>query len=189
MYTSQRFAENNDLTDLHADALEQLGDIQMSLGGYSLAKEHFEQNRWRLVKELSDNLRESSLLNNMALVHLTVFRVRTGSSRTIQKSVQIANDVGNKRGQSEILENIGGIYFKQGRYPEALQYYERSLLISQDRGQEKCKQISLRDLCMSRTSLEQTDRAIECLNQSLYITKEIGDKKLKGILCSLRRNV
>ena len=67
---AKELADNNDLADLHADALEQLGDIQMSLGGYSLAKSIL--NALMLVKELSDNLRESSLLNN-GIGTLTVF--------------------------------------------------------------------------------------------------------------------
>jgi CHAT domain-containing protein len=89
----------------------------------------------------------------------------------------ITRKIGNKKGISNNLGNLGLVYRNLGLYPKAIDYYQQSLVIFRELGDKKGISKSLSNLGVVYKNLGQYQEARDYYQQSLVIDREIGNKK------------
>ncbi len=89
------------------------------------------------------------------------------------------------RVQEYVLQNIGVIYANFGDYELALEYYNRSLKISEEIGARLSQGNCLNNIALVCIEQGELQRARECLHKAERITKEIGEREvLRRIMIS-----
>ena len=99
-----------------------------------------------------------------------------------EQSLAIRQDIGDRRGEGESLNNIGGIYSRLGDYPKALDFYEQSLAIRQDIGDRRGEGTMLNNIGFIYDSLGDYPKALDFYEQSLAISQDIGDRRGEGTM-------
>jgi signal transduction histidine kinase/CheY-like chemotaxis protein len=92
-------------------------------------------------------------------------------------------ELGNKRGFSIALHNIGLTYMNQGDYDRALNHFNRSLKIDEEFDDNEGIAITLDNIGSIYWRQGEYDQALEYYNQSLKIHEDMGNKR--GIASSL----
>jgi serine/threonine protein kinase len=97
-----------------------------------------------------------------------------------EKSLSIAHEVGNRKGEAAALGNLGGIFQTLGDVQLAIGYHEQSLSIECEVGNKLGVAQSLSSLGEAYHELGELQRAIKYHEQSLAIYREIGDTRGEG---------
>jgi two-component sensor histidine kinase len=92
------------------------------------------------------------------------------------KSFKIQEEIGDKEGIANSLNNIGYVYHNQGDIPKALEYYHKSLKIQEEIGDKEGIAISLNNIGVIYRSQGDIPKALEYYHKSLNIQEEIGNK-------------
>lgn len=102
---------------------------------YSLKKDHslamkFQQESHKLFEELQDERHMLGSLNNLGILHSDIDM----DDKAMQYFLQ-ASTLSEKIGMpfADPYNNVGNIYFGQGNYQRAVEFYERALRISRDK--------------------------------------------------------
>ncbi|MGC1525591.1 MAG: CHAT domain-containing protein [Phormidesmis sp.] len=90
-----------------------------------------------------------------------------------EQSLAIRQDIGDRRGEGESLNNIGGIYSRLGDYPKALDFYEQSLAIRQDIGDRRGEGESLNNIGYALEALNYPVLAIVYFKKSVNVFEMI----------------
>jgi len=98
-----------------------------------------------------------------------------------QKGLTIAEDVGDRNGESRVLCNIGMVFHQRGNYDLAIGHFQRSLKLSEDMGNIQNQAYSLNNIGLVYHSMKQYDRAMEYYNRSLEIAEYISSKMIEAI--------
>ena len=96
------------------------------------------------------------------------------------RSLEIAEELGDKSGMGSSLNNIGLVHSNKGDLDKALDYYERSLAIKEELG-DKRDGISLTNIGLVHHDKGNYDKALDYYERSHAIREEIGDKTGIGI--------
>ena len=99
------------------------------------------------------------------------------------RSLKIEEQLGDQKGISFLLHNVGAVYNAQGDYPKALDYYTRSLKISEQLGDQKGINFSLNNIGTIYYFQGDYHKALDYYTRSLKISEQLGDQK--GISFSL----
>ena len=94
-----------------------------------------------------------------------------------QRSLKIKEKIGDKKGISATLNNMGQIYENQGDYKQALEYHERSLKIKEEIGDKKGMANSFNRIGFHHENQGDYAKALEYYLLSQKIQEEIGDKR------------
>ena len=94
----------------------------------------------------------------------------------ITNAIKCARESGEKLEEGKLYCNLGNMYFRQSKYAEARQLYEKSLAISKEIGDRNGETSCYRNLGNVYQSVGEYDKAREHLEKSLVIKKEIGDR-------------
>jgi len=94
-----------------------------------------------------------------------------------QKSLSIKEAIGDLKGVSGSLNNIGIIYGIKGDNPKKLHYLERSLKINEQLGFEKGIATNLNNIGEIYQNQENNAKAFEYYSRSLQINKKLGYPK------------
>ena len=97
-----------------------------------------------------------------------------------EQSLAIREDIGDRRGEGTMLNNIGGIYSSLGEYSRALEYYEQSLAIREAIGDRRGEGTMLNNIGFIYSSLGEYSTALDYYEQSLAIREAIGDRRGVG---------
>jgi CHAT domain-containing protein len=92
----------------------------------------------------------------------------------------IRQEIGDRRGEGESLNNIGSIYHNQGQYPKALDYYQQALVILKEIGDRAGEGGSLNNIGLIYYDLGQYPKALNYYQQALVISEEIGNRAGEG---------
>ncbi|MEH2033520.1 MAG: tetratricopeptide repeat protein [Nostoc sp.] len=92
-----------------------------------------------------------------------------------QKALAIYQELKNRNGQANSLNNLGLAYNQLGQYAKAIELYQQSLAIFRDLGNRNGQANSLMDLGLAYKQLGQYAKAIELYPQSLAIFRDLGD--------------
>jgi len=87
----------------------------------------------------------------------------------------IYREIGDRRGESRALNNLGAVYFFQGDYAGAREYWEQSPHIFREIGDRSGEGIALVNLGLLYHHLSQDKTALECSRLALTTRQEIGD--------------
>ena len=93
-----------------------------------------------------------------------------------QQALAIRQQIGDRAGVGNSLNNIGSIYSSLGQYPKALEYFHQALAIRQQIGDRAGVGNSLNNIGLVYSSLGQYPKALEYYQQALAIIKQIGDR-------------
>ncbi len=99
------------------------------------------------------------------------------------RSLEILEEIGDKKGIASSLINIGYIYENQGDIAKGLEYYFRSLAIKEDIGDKKGVAISLNNIGYIYENQGEIDKGLQFYERSLQIEEELERKQ--GIAISL----
>lgn len=89
----------------------------------------------------------------------------------------INEKVGDKKGISYCLNNIGAIYKEWGNYDKAIEYYLEALKINEEMGNKELMASNYNNIGTIYNGQNRNDKAIEYYQKSLKIKRELGDKK------------
>ena len=98
------------------------------------------------------------------------------------KSLSIASDIGDQRGISAALGNLGLAYARLGEFLRAIEHYKHSLKIKREIGDQRGEGNTLGNLGMAYAELGEVRRAIEHYEHSLKINREVGNQRGEGVV-------
>lgn len=93
------------------------------------------------------------------------------------ESLEIEEEIDNKKGMAIAYNNIGSIHYKQQDVQRALQYYHKSLQIEKDIRYYQGMSNSYNNIGLIHHRQGETSLALEYYNKSLIIQEESNDKK------------
>jgi CHAT domain-containing protein/Tfp pilus assembly protein PilF len=93
-----------------------------------------------------------------------------------QLALQIAEQLGDKRGIATTLRNIGIVHRSQGNYTQALEYYQKSLKLAEGLGDKALIAPVLNNIGVVHALQGNYTQALEYYQKSLKLKEEIGDK-------------
>lgn len=103
-----------------------------------------------------------------------------------KKAINIANDVGNKKGHAVYLTNLGNVYSDMGKNEEALDAYQNSVILSTELGDKDRTAIDMSDMGTVYQTQGNYTKALECYLQALKTDEETGNKRTEAdALCNL----
>ena len=97
-----------------------------------------------------------------------------------EKSLEIAREIGYRRGESAALNNLGGVYYVLEQYTQAIDFHQQSLEIDREIGDRDGEGGSLCNLGNSYKDLGQYERAIEFYQQALEVQREVKNRNFES---------
>ncbi|MCW3070805.1 MAG: hypothetical protein JWO44_695 [Bacteroidetes bacterium] len=97
------------------------------------------------------------------------------------RSLKITENMGDQKGMSAALNNIGVIYDGQEEYAKARDYYERALKIIEKMGNKRSIALSYVNLGNVSRSLKEYEKSIDYHERSLALSEEIKDDAGIGV--------
>jgi tetratricopeptide (TPR) repeat protein len=92
-----------------------------------------------------------------------------------QESLDLAREVGDRRGAADALNRLGGVCASLGQYAQAKQYHQEALDIYRAMGDRRGTGNSLALLGTAQMSLGEYDEARMCFQESLDVRREVGN--------------
>jgi len=128
--------------------------------------------------DLKDTLikQKASSLNNIGFIYNNQGDIPK-ALEYFNKSLNILEEIGDKKGMAYSFNNIGAIYKNQGDIPKALEYYNKSLNIKEEIGDKQGMANSFINIGMIYNIQGDIPKALEYYNKSLNIREEIDDKQ------------
>ncbi len=99
-----------------------------------------------------------------------------------EQAVDIAREIGDRRGEGCWLGNLGSAYHRLGRMRQAIPYYERALAIAQEIGDQPAEAAWLRSLGNAYRVLRQPEQAMEYQGRALMVEASGMDPGVRAIL-------
>lgn len=87
-----------------------------------------------------------------------------------------------RKGEGATLQNIGVIYNELGQYEQALDFYQKALVIRKEIGDKTGEGNTLNNIGLVYNQMGQNDKALEILNQALTVKREVSDRIGEAII-------
>jgi tetratricopeptide (TPR) repeat protein len=172
--------EKLDLKDSygHLLAMKQLGNLEWRQGNMNKSLDIYEMalHRSKQLKYIDIN---AALLNNIGLLKKHFGKIEE-AEKLFLDSLEIKQQLGEKRGISMSLNNLGILYKEQGKIEEAKKLYLESLEIKRHLGDKRGVSSSLKNLGILCFENGKFDEAKKYYNESLKIKHELKD--IMGII-------
>ena len=94
-----------------------------------------------------------------------------------KRSLKIREEIGDKKGISGSIGNIGLVYQSLNNYPKSLEYYERGLKMYEEIGDKKGIANALINIGNIYNIQGNNDKALDYYQRSLKMAEATGDKK------------
>ena len=133
------------------------------------------QNDTVLVKTLFA-LDDIIYISDPALDLSLMLKIDSICSSNLTKKLSEKEKLFFLKSKSNALNNLGIIYFEKGEYEISLDFYNKSLKISEETGVKERIAISLNNLAVIYRSLGDFQKSIEISIKSLKMSEEMGDK-------------
>jgi len=88
------------------------------------------------------------------------------------RALEIARDLNNQKNESVALNNIAEIYYKQGNYVKALEYYNKSLQLASD---PSSIATTYNNIAMIYSAVGDYNKAIEYLKKAMGFAQKAGN--------------
>jgi tetratricopeptide (TPR) repeat protein/transcriptional regulator with XRE-family HTH domain len=129
----------------------------------------------RVARELQAKPAEARLS-----VELSVIRSLAGDERTSVRHTEDAlaayRLAGDRAGEARSLSNLGALYHKLGRLPEAMGAYEQGLDLARRVGHRRYEAYALANLAAMRRDLGRADEAVDLDLTAIALFRDIGDR-------------
>ncbi|MCW5211836.1 tetratricopeptide repeat protein, partial [Desulfobulbus sp. TB] len=100
-----------------------------------------------------------------------------------QQSLSILREVGDRKREGTILNNIATVYYHQGDYEQALQYYKQCLPIRHEAGDKSGIGDTLNNIAQIYRAQKKYSKAIESHEQDLAICRDLGNRAGESLSC------
>ena len=119
----------------------------------------------------------SGVYNNKGFIYYNQGEVHKGL-KFILKSLDIVEELGDKKGLATGLNNVGYIYYDLGEVEKTIEYYHKSLRIEEEIGNKLGIATSLNNIGFIYLKQGNSEKALEYYNKSLALSKELKDKHM-----------
>ncbi|WP_326798199.1 tetratricopeptide repeat protein [Streptomyces sp. NBC_01808] len=99
----------------------------------------------------------------------------------LRRSMTLWRELGDTRGRSRALSNLGHTFLEAGRYDKAVEYGRRALVLHRASGNPWGQGIVLANLGDAYQRLGRYDEATDHLREALTVLRAIGDRWVEGI--------
>jgi len=96
--------------------------------------------------------------------------------KTLEQSLAIQREVGERPGEAVTLNNISQLYDAWGRYEEASKTLEQGLAIQREIGDRAGEAVTLSNISQIYHAWDRNEEALKTLEQSLAIQREVGER-------------
>jgi CHAT domain-containing protein/Tfp pilus assembly protein PilF len=93
-----------------------------------------------------------------------------------EEALQLYREIGDRRNEGAMLNNIGFVYYSLGEMQKALGYYNQALTILRAVGDRNTEATTLSNIGVVYSHLGEKQRALESYNQALLISRTLGDR-------------
>ncbi|MEL6349584.1 MAG: tetratricopeptide repeat protein, partial [Myxococcota bacterium] len=98
------------------------------------------------------------------------------------QALSIHREVGNRDGESRVMDNLGTLYMEQGQMKQALVHYTQALSIHREIGNRFDEGNILNNMGILYKRLGQVEQAMKHYIQALSIHREVGNRRSEGML-------
>jgi tetratricopeptide (TPR) repeat protein len=94
-----------------------------------------------------------------------------------QQSIELFDKIGDRSGQSNVLDALAFAYSQQHRFEDAIQTYEAAIALDREINDRDAERFALNNLGLTYIQLGELNKAVEFCKQALMINRELGDKQ------------
>ena len=149
-----------------------LGTIELRLGGYSKALEHFEK-ALGLAQRTGDPKGEQITLYHMGMVHKYQGKNKA-ALECFEKALPISRKLDDRQSEAQLLYSIGSTNISLGQYRLALDYLHKSASLRKKTGDSLEDAPTLNDLGLAYRYLGEYSKALEHYNKALVLRRKSG---------------
>ncbi|WBB58517.1 BTAD domain-containing putative transcriptional regulator [Streptomyces sp. WMMC500] len=99
----------------------------------------------------------------------------------LRRSMTLWRELGDTRGETRALSNLGHTYLQAGRPGEAVEYCRRALAHHRASGDSWGQGIALANLGDAYQRLDRFDEAVDCLEQALTVLRASSNRWVEGV--------
>lgn len=138
-------------------------------GDFGQAMKYLQESYNQLM-ELKDESRLVGSLNNLGNLYIDL-QLYEKASEYFQKAYQISEKLGQPF--ADPMNNLGNVFFRQGNYQRAIEHYQKALEIEERANNRLGKLGALTNIGIAYTKAGQPKPALQYLNESLALAKEL----------------
>lgn len=154
------------------DAHYCLGDSYRLVGEFNLAIQSMKEAERLTVERLTVRKNElTRIYNRMGLIFERLGDLDNALFYN-SKYLNLAKELGDKRGEDAALSNIAGIFYRKGEIDKALSYHEESLRVNTD---EEDKSSTYNDIALIYCKKGDYQKAIPHLKKAVEIDERYGN--------------
>lgn len=173
-----------------AEALQNLGNLQMGPSKYSKAAESF-----RRCVAVAGGKRKATCLGRLAECEIGLGQYRQGMA-TLREAIDVAVASGNRVAHASALGAMGDVHFDQGNAELAVHFHRKSLAMFRELGNTAMASVTQNNLAMSYNLMGRRDLALEVYRENLAEMERlkytrgivISKMNIAGVLVDLRRD-
>lgn len=162
-----------------AEALRQLGSVEMRVNEYQRAEELYERSL-EISREINAPEGEADTLNRLGVVALRRGNLDAAEAH-YQASREIRAEIGDEYGEAKTLNNLGLVADDRGEMERAQEYFEVSLSRARSRGDRLHEARTLNNLGLIARKRNEMETAREYFEESLSQARDIGDQSLESL--------
>jgi CHAT domain-containing protein/Tfp pilus assembly protein PilF len=154
--------------------MRRMGWLAVALLALPLALDIGIEGGWA-AEAVPGDAAEAERVLNLCREHLA--KEPQKAIESCQAAAKLYQQLGDLKGESNSLNNLGEAYDSLGQYLKAIESFQQSLAIARELGDRKWEANALNNLGIAYYSLGQYSQAIEFHQQSLAISREIRYRK------------
>jgi len=160
-----------------AQTIDNIGDVHYKQGDIELALEFYRKSLMKLEASRDSKLTKP-LVTQLLKVALTEREIGNDTSAVnlYQRAIAKMDNLKEGEARSHTLLSIGEIYYAQGNYPLALDYYLKSLKSSKDSGDPASEALALQGLGNIHSINGNYELALSAYQRNLSIAQLFGEK-------------
>ena len=157
-----------------AGALNELGILQRSTGGFPSATASHEQ-ALELYRGLDDRLGQAGALDQLGRAQREA-GAYSAAAASHQQALELYRDLDHQAGQALALTNLGTVQARTGDYPAAAASHRRAQRIARDIGHRLCQALATGNLAVVQMRTGDYPAAVTNLTRALGIYSALGDR-------------
>jgi tetratricopeptide (TPR) repeat protein len=137
---------------------------------YGQAMRYLEESHDELVK-LDNKQRLVGSMNNLGILYSNL-QLYEKAMKNFSGSFQLSQDLGHPF--ADPLSNVGNIYFRQGNYQRAIEYYDRALALEQHNNNSMGVLNDLTNIGIAYTQAHQAAKGQQYLGQAESMARQLN---------------
>ncbi|MBO0856945.1 MAG: CHAT domain-containing protein [Chloracidobacterium sp.] len=99
-----------------------------------------------------------------------------------QEALELYRRAGDRKGEAEILNNIGAVYWSLGEMQKALEKFNEALPLRREAGDRRGEAVTLHYMGAVYRSIGEMQKALEKYDEALSLSREVGDRGVEAII-------